>query len=70
MLSRFLQALCPWLVRIGVALLALSGAALVSVAFGLVPSSTFAIGQQSGLRTLAEVAVVGCLAAAMGYWND
>ena len=66
----FLQALRPWLARAGVALVAMSGAALVGVALGLVPSSTFAIGQQSGLRTLAEVAVMGCLLAAVGYWND
>jgi hypothetical protein len=51
-------------------MLAVSGAFLVGSLFGIVSMQSLAIGQQSGLRTLAGGAVVGCLLAAIGYWDQ
>ncbi|MDX1405760.1 MAG: hypothetical protein R3192_14535 [Woeseiaceae bacterium] len=57
------------LIVIGILLLAVSGAFLVGSLLGIFSMEFVAIGQQSGLRTLAAVAVVGCLLAAIGYWD-
>lgn len=37
---------------------------------GLVPTDFLAIGSNSGLRSIASVAVVGCLLTAIGYWEE
>ncbi len=37
---------------------------------GLVPTDAVALGASSGLRTLGSVAVLGCLLAAVGFWDD
>jgi len=58
------------LVIVGIIMLAVSGAFLVGSLFGIVSMQSLAIGQQSGLRTLAGGAVVGCLLAAIGYWDQ
>jgi len=57
------------LVILGILLLVVSGVFLVGSLLGIVSMESLAIGQQSGLRTLAGVAVVGCLLAAIGYWD-
>ena len=58
------------LVIIGILLLTVSVVFLVGSLLGLVSMESLAVGQQSGLRTLAGVAVVGCLLAAIGYWDQ
>jgi uncharacterized membrane protein len=35
---------------------------------GMFSLDLFAIGFSSGIRTLASVAITGCLAGAIGYW--
>jgi hypothetical protein len=37
---------------------------------GLVPTAFLAVGSSSGLRTVASVAVAGCILAAIGYWDE
>ena len=59
-----------WLRGIGVCMLALAALGTVAVATGVIASDALAIGPQSGFRTLAEIAVIGCLLAAIGYWDD
>ena len=64
---RRLQRYSVWmgLSAIGIALLL-----VVLHWFSVIPASALAIGGQSELRTIGEVAVFGCLLAAFGYWND
>lgn len=57
------------LVILGILLLAVSGALWVGSLFGIISMESLAIGQQSGLRTLAGGAVAGCLLAAIGSWD-
>jgi len=57
------------LIIFGILLLVVSGAFLIGSLLGIVSMESLAIGQQSGLRTLAGGAVVGCLLAAIGYWD-
>ena len=58
------------MVRGGLALITLSCACLASVFFKIVPLEYFEIGGISGLKTIASIAVLGCLVAAFGYWDD
>lgn len=37
---------------------------------GVVSPSLFAVGSTSGIRVLASFAVLGCLMAAVGYWDQ
>ena len=37
---------------------------------GAISIDTFAIAGQSGIRTLAGIAVTGCLLAAIGFWEE
>ena len=57
------------LVILGILLLAASGVLLVGSLLGIVSMESLAVGQQSGLRTLAGGAVAGCLLAAIGDWG-
>jgi hypothetical protein len=59
-----------WLKRTGLTLLTATTLALALVAVGVVSIESLALGAQSGFRTLAEFAVLGCLLAAVGYWNE
>jgi len=59
-----------WLVRVGTSLLALSVLLLVSIWLGPLEGSDLAVNGQSGFRVLAEIAIVGCLLAAIGYWDE
>jgi len=38
--------------------------------FGLVRTDILAIGATSGIRVLASIAVLGCIMAAVGYWEN
>lgn len=57
------------LVVLGILLLAVSGILWVGSLLGIISMESLAIGQQSGLRTLAAGAVAGCLLAAIGSWD-
>ena len=59
-----------WLRGIGICMLAVAALGTVGVITGAIASDALAIGAQSGFRTLAEIAVIGCLLAAIGYWDD
>lgn len=58
------------LVILGILLLVVSGVFLIGSLLGIVSMELLAVGQQSGVRTLAGGAVVGCLLAAIGYWDQ
>ncbi len=51
-------------------MLAIAALGTVSVVTGALDSAWLAIGAQSGYRTLAEIAVIGCLLCAIGYWDE
>ncbi len=59
-----------FLVRAGIALIIPSVACLALAMAGFMRADVFAIGGNSGLRTIAAVAVFGCFMAAIGYWDD
>lgn len=58
------------LVRGGLAMLIPSGFYFALGLLGLVPTAFLAVGSSSGLRTVASVAVAGCILAAIGYWDE
>lgn len=57
------------LVILGILILVVSVVFLVGSLLGIFSIESLALGQQSGLRTLAGGAVAGCLLAAIGYWD-
>lgn len=67
--SRF-AALRRLLARTGIGLVVPSVPLLALAMAGLVRVDMFAIGGISGLRAVASIAVLGCLMAAIGYWDD
>jgi hypothetical protein len=69
MMHRYVAIRC-WFVRIGLTLLTATALGLALVAAGALSIESLALGPQSGFRTLAEIALVGCLFAAVGYWNE
>ena len=60
----------PFLVVVGIVVLVPSLLWLALGMLGLAPTDPLAIGASSGLRTLGSVAVLGCLLAAVGFWDD
>lgn len=54
----------------GVGLLTLAVILFASTVFSAVELASFAISGQSGLRTLAGIAVAGCLLAAIGFFDE
>ena len=58
------------LVRAGIGLIVPSMSLFALAMAGIVRADMFAIGGNSGLRTIAAVAILGCLMAAIGYWDD
>ena len=58
------------LVRSGLAMLVPSGFYFALGLVGLVPTAFLAVGSSSGLRTVASIAVAGCILAAIGYWDE
>ena len=56
------------LAGLGVLFVAIALAA--SCLIGAISIDTFAIGGQSGIRTLAGISVTGCLLAAIGFWEE
>lgn len=57
------------LVIFGVSLLLIALVACIAILSGLIGVETFAIFEQSGIRTVAGIAVGGCLLAAIGFGN-
>jgi hypothetical protein len=55
------------LVVVGNILTVAGSAGLLLGASGLISTELFAVGISSGVRTLASVAIAGCLLSAMGY---
>lgn len=58
------------LVIVGIFLLAISGVLFFAGVFGVISMTSLGFGGQSGLRTIAGVAVLGCLLAAIGSWDQ
>ncbi len=69
-MSGAFESVRRWLRRVGLAMLAIAALGTVSVVTGALDSAWLAIGAQSGYRTLAEIAVIGCLLCAIGYWDE
>lgn len=61
--------LSRFLVGIGIALIIPALAVIALQMLGVIRSDLFAIGTTSGIRVVASVAVIGCLMAAIGYWD-
>jgi hypothetical protein len=64
------HTLRPWLVRIGIGALVPSLIYFVLGLMGLVATEWLSIGANSGLRAVASIAVLGCVMAAIGYWDE
>ena len=58
------------MVRAGIGLIVSSVFFLTLAMAGIVRTDSFAVGGNSGLRMIAGVAILGCLMAAIGYWDD
>jgi len=56
-------------VSIGLITLVAASLIFVSCLVGFLAFNQFGIGGQSGLRTIAGIAISGCLLAAIGYWD-
>lgn len=54
----------------GVAMIIASFALSLATAFGFVELETFEFVGHSGLRSLAGLAVGGCVTAAIGFWDE
>ena len=57
-------------VALGICLLVLSILMLLGVLIDLFELNAFAVFGHSGIRTIAAVAVFGCLLAAIGYYDE
>lgn len=57
-------------VFVGVGLLILAVILFASTISSAVELASFAISGQSGVRTLAGIAVAGCLLAALGFYDE
>ncbi len=55
---------------VGIGMLLIAILLLVGGLLGLVPLTESAVLGQSGLRSIAALAVAGCLLAAIGFWED
>ena len=58
------------LVALGILIAIPSSLYLLLGIFGLVPVDVFSIRDTSGVRTIGSIAVLGCLLAAIGYWDS
>lgn len=65
-----LNALQKISIRSGLFLITLASVCFLGGLFGLLELESFAFGGSSGLRTLAGIAVAGCLLAAVGTWDE
>lgn len=58
------------LVQVGVSILILSLLLFSACLLGLAKFETFSFFGHSGLRSIAAISVIGCMIAAIGYWDD
>ena len=58
------------LIGIGWSVLVVAAGIFFAVLFGLVAIETFSIEGSSGIRTIAGLAITGCLSAALGYMGE
>jgi hypothetical protein len=58
------------LIMFGIGMVALSGTVFCLAISGVFQTERLAIAGNSGLKTIAFIAVLGCLLAAVGYWDD
>lgn len=63
-------ALRRLMIRTGIGLIVVSVFVLVLAIAGVMRADSLAVGGNSGLRMIAAVAILGCLMAAIGYWDD
>tara|TARA_B100000579_G_scaffold149228_1_gene121109 strand:+ start:3281 stop:3499 length:219 start_codon:yes stop_codon:yes gene_type:complete len=62
----------PWqkmVVVVGLLILAISTVIFTGCLLGVLAFDQFSYGGQSGIRTIAGIAISGCLLAAIGYWD-
>ena len=62
----------PWqktVVFLGILTLGLASLIFVGCLIGILAFDQFSVGGQSGIRTIAGIAITGCLLAAIGYWD-
>ena len=63
----------PWqaiAIYTGIAMIITSAVLSIATAIGLVELDTFEFVGHSGLRSLAGLAVGGCVTAAIGFWDE
>ena len=63
----------PWqavAIYTGIAMIITSAVLSIATAIGLVELNTFEFVGHSGLRSLAGLAVGGCVTAAIGFWDE
>ena len=58
-----------WMVRVGIALIASSGAYLLGAMAGLLPLELEAV-TWNNIRIISGATILGCLLAAVGYGNE
>ena len=58
-----------WMVRLGIALIASSGAYLLGAMAGLLPLELEAV-TWNNIRIISGATILGCLLAAVGYGNE
>ena len=56
-------------IRVGVGLLGLALALLMLGVFNVVPFSAFDFAGHSGIRTIAALAILGCITSAIASWE-
>ncbi|MCK6372356.1 MAG: hypothetical protein L6Q83_13730 [Gammaproteobacteria bacterium] len=59
-----------WLVAVGAGLVVSAAALLLAELAGVLPAEFLAAGGHSALRTVANLAVGGCLCIAIGFWDQ
>ena len=62
----------PWqktVISLGILTLGLASIVFIGCLLGLLAFDQFSVGGQSGIRTIAGIAITGCLLAAIGYWD-
>ena len=64
-----LQSWQKAMVMLGLLTLIMASVSFVGCLGGVLAFEQFSIGGQSGLRTIAGVAISGCLLAAIGFWD-
>tara|TARA_Y100001970_G_scaffold158196_1_gene193493 strand:- start:7947 stop:8165 length:219 start_codon:yes stop_codon:yes gene_type:complete len=57
-------------VVLGLLILIIASIFFVGCLGGVLAFDQFSIGGQSGLRTIAGIAISGCLLAAIGFWDN